>query len=621
MTPIPASPSARSPRPARRARLARAVVLALLAAVFALNALSSWGLWGDAIIDCGRELDVPFQLSSGKLLYRDVRYWYGPLAPTLNAWLFRLAGAHTQTLTAAGLVTALLVTWLTYRTTRLFCGRLPATAAAAGFLCVCAFAHLTRLNAFNFVLPYAFAATYGILLALTSVYFLLRHVRQGRDRDFALAAAALALVLLTKIEPAFACAAAHTVFLLARVIGRFPWRPVHLVGYTAALLTPAVTYGRYVAICGPAVWSDNLFLPGNLSANVFSLRHSGLDAPLDSLIQTTASAAALGTALLIIAAVQRAMDRRGGAAPWGASRRLLPALLAAAPAIATAALLGTGRAFAGTPVLLLAGVAVILGGRRRGASTFQAATAEFLLLGFAAAAIARMGLRCQSAHYGFYLLPPALVALTVFAARILPRALAQLPRPSANTPAGAAASIARRTVGAETGRLAGAATAAWLATVSVTHFVQSRAIDAAVFGESPRWAVGPRGRLPVQEVQVGATDVAAEWLAGRAASVGVVVFPEGAGLTFIAGAINPLGVHTFLPLDFSGQYSEDALIQRLAAAGPPYILVTDRSVGEYGADEFGVDYAQRLAQWIGEKYVPAARFAAETYAVHVLMKR
>src|SRR5262245_47132496 len=51
-------------------------------------AASDWrGRWGDIITDTGRELDVPKQLLAGKMLYRDVRYWYGPLAPCLNAVL------------------------------------------------------------------------------------------------------------------------------------------------------------------------------------------------------------------------------------------------------------------------------------------------------------------------------------------------------------------------------------------------------------------------------------------------------------------------------------------------------------------------------------------------------
>jgi hypothetical protein len=40
----------------------------------------------------------------------------------------------------------------------------------------CAFAHLSPPAIFNFVLPYTYSATYGILAATASLYFLLRHV-------------------------------------------------------------------------------------------------------------------------------------------------------------------------------------------------------------------------------------------------------------------------------------------------------------------------------------------------------------------------------------------------------------------------------------------------------------
>ncbi|TWT44236.1 hypothetical protein RAS1_06460 [Phycisphaerae bacterium RAS1] len=596
-----------TPTPAaahRSATSRRLAVVALLAAVFSANTLSTWNLWGDAIIDCGRELDVPLQLSQGKILYRDVRYWYGPLAPTLNSWLYAACGAHTQTLTSAGLIVAALMTGLIYRTARLLADRLTATACAAAFLCTCAFAHLTRLNAFNFVLPYAFPTTYGILLATASVYFLLRHMLRGRSLDFAASAAGLAAASLTKIEPLFACVAAHALFVLLRLIARQPWRPVHLVGYAAALLTPVVTFGRFYAMCGDALWHDNLFLPGNLSANVFSLRHSGLDNPYGSLANVALSAAALIIACGMAALAQRWYARTVDARVQ-ARGVFLVQVVAASPGVAVAAWLGTETVFAGAPLLLLAGAGVMSASWLRNGRSDTRLAAELVLTAFAGAAIARMLLQCQAGHYGFYLLPPALVALAVLGGRAI-------------APAGNSDRRGGRCAAAGVGSVA---PALWLATLCIAHLVQSRATDAAVFGGQPRWAVGPRGRLPVQEIQAGAVDAAAAYLAQHARGARVVVLPEGAGLTFVAGASNPLGVHTFLPLDFSGQYSEAAMIQRLATANPEYAVITARNVSEYGAEGFGVDYARGIAEWLMGKYDIVGEFTTETYAVHVLRRR
>ncbi len=45
------------------------------------NGLVYLGHWGDFQIDNGRELYVPVSILHGKLLYRDIWYMYGPLAP------------------------------------------------------------------------------------------------------------------------------------------------------------------------------------------------------------------------------------------------------------------------------------------------------------------------------------------------------------------------------------------------------------------------------------------------------------------------------------------------------------------------------------------------------------
>ncbi|HEY1628509.1 MAG TPA: hypothetical protein VGF52_01550, partial [Tepidisphaeraceae bacterium] len=38
----------------------------------------TWGTWPDPIVDFGRELYVPWQLTQGKILYRDIAYFNGP---------------------------------------------------------------------------------------------------------------------------------------------------------------------------------------------------------------------------------------------------------------------------------------------------------------------------------------------------------------------------------------------------------------------------------------------------------------------------------------------------------------------------------------------------------------
>ena len=62
---------------------ARSAVLLLPYAVFLLLAAISWNRWIEPFVDTGRELLVPARVAGGEKLYRDVRFYYGPLAPYL----------------------------------------------------------------------------------------------------------------------------------------------------------------------------------------------------------------------------------------------------------------------------------------------------------------------------------------------------------------------------------------------------------------------------------------------------------------------------------------------------------------------------------------------------------
>ena len=61
----------------------------------------SWRKWPDVIVDFGRELYIPWRLSEGAVLYRDVDDVYGPLSQYFNAGLFRLFGPGLMIVVAA----------------------------------------------------------------------------------------------------------------------------------------------------------------------------------------------------------------------------------------------------------------------------------------------------------------------------------------------------------------------------------------------------------------------------------------------------------------------------------------------------------------------------------------
>ncbi len=166
-----------------------------LIALFLVLTWTTWARWGDLRIDSGREMYVPFEITQGQLLYGDLWYPYGPLAPYLNALLFRLFGAHLLVLYIAGLVETLLYAALLFALSRRF---LPVSGASV--VSACFLLQAFRPELFNFVLPYAYAATLGSLFSLVCLYALVRHVLLEPGPNLAVAGTAAGLALLAKQE-------------------------------------------------------------------------------------------------------------------------------------------------------------------------------------------------------------------------------------------------------------------------------------------------------------------------------------------------------------------------------------------------------------------------------------
>lgn len=575
----------------------RLLVVIALGAAFAHNAAVTWERWGDLIIDTGRELDTPKQLAEGKTLYRDVRYWYGPLAPYWHALLYRAFGVRLAVLTTAGLGLAGVMAWVSYRILRLAVGRVAAAAGAAVVLYVPVFGLYQFPNIFNFVLPYSYPAVYGMVLASGSVYLLMRYLRSRRAWEFFSACVLLGLTGLCKLEPLFAALVGHGAFVLVCLRrGELNWRRF-AVGYGAAFGIVAAVIGGFRAAAGLGLWRENLFIPGNVSLSKFLLEHSGMDEPLKNV-----GYAALSLALLAACAALGA----GGAAVEGrtSSRGSRIAMWAAFSLVIVVmvGLLGVTHVLAGLPALLIAALIWLgVGLLRRGG---RESDGVIVLLAFGLAAMLRMGLACSAVHYGFYLVIPGLLGLVVVVFELGPAALRRRSGERRWSPMVCGVAL--------------------LAGLGLLHYRDRAAITAFMYPRPSELMVrGPRGRMMIGAIYLGAGDRAVSFLSTRPRGTKVVVLPEGSAITFLSGCDNPLGVHTYLPPDFSGSYDDAGIVARVSAANPDYVLFDSRDVREYGKTAFGTDYGIPLAEWASERYVPIAEYLSERrgFGIRVLERR
>jgi hypothetical protein len=225
-------------------------VIAVLAACFVAFVAVTWRKWGMPEIDAGAELTTADLIKHGALVYRDVRYYYGPLGLYSLALSFKLFGTSFTTAYAFGLVQTAAILAAFYALARhwltpLVAGLSTAVLMPIGF----------SGTAINFILPHTNSGTFGILTLLLMLLALTRE-------RLVLAGAAAGLVALTRPEFAAVAAGALAAFVVAR--WRFEGRgPALSAAWRIALpgiAIPLVVFGWFAARAGLSdVLTENLW--------------------------------------------------------------------------------------------------------------------------------------------------------------------------------------------------------------------------------------------------------------------------------------------------------------------------------------------------------------------------
>jgi hypothetical protein len=182
---------------------------------------STWGAWGNLTVDSGHEMYIPALLAQGKMLYRDVWFNFGPLAPYFNSYLFRLFGIHLSVLYWAGSFAALGAAVLLYVAgMRLSAWPIGWTAGAVmlieGF----------QPSLFCFPLPYSFSALYGCLIACLSLYLFIKAAASSGWGWLLAAGTAAAIALLLKPEFGMACYLMLITLIVVRNLKKKSAKPI-----------------------------------------------------------------------------------------------------------------------------------------------------------------------------------------------------------------------------------------------------------------------------------------------------------------------------------------------------------------------------------------------------------
>jgi hypothetical protein len=527
----------------------------------------SWQKWGDLFVDTGRELEVPRRLLAGERLYADVAWYYGPLAPWLNALFYRVFGVNASVLAWAGIASAAVLALMVDRLARRFVGPWLSAACAIAFVELCAFKHLSNIAVFNFAMPYTYAATYGMVMAGASLLFLVRHTERRRTADLFLSVAFLALAAMAKLEVLLPVLAAHALFLLVALRqGSWP-RGLLVAALGVALLVLATGFGLAAWSSGSAIWSGMGGLFNDRSRH-FMAWSGGWADPAAALADVARSAGLLITSVAL---------------GWGSSRlcarherwRWAVSCACAGLVGALYAWRGVELGFQATPVVLL--VALIAVGWSAGRSgDLGMRLPELLVLAFSLAALARIPLRVKPDHYGFYLLPVGLVGLALVTVRLVPGWLRVPARDRLPFAAVAAGLLLGSGVGAQL--------------KSAQHY--------AFYDLQLRT---PRGGLVVQSVDAPLVQLIAD-LRRLPPETRLVALPQGSAVGFFAGLESGQPWSSYLPMEVPTAADDARLTSSMAARPPDLILRVLLDTSEFGSRGFGEDYALASSRWIDSNY-------------------
>lgn len=143
-------------------------------------------------IDTGRELYIPLRILKGEVLYKDIFNIYGALSYQINAIAYLLLGAKINSLRILGTINFMLIisaVWFIlkelFNTKVSIFSKMDLNNKENPFsICFLTFLNIAYLSngIFNYILPYAFAMTYGICFFLISLLFFIKFSKNNTPK-------------------------------------------------------------------------------------------------------------------------------------------------------------------------------------------------------------------------------------------------------------------------------------------------------------------------------------------------------------------------------------------------------------------------------------------------------
>ncbi len=174
------------------------VPVLIAAGIFMMSV--SWLKWPDLVVDFGAQVYIPWRLSEGEVLYKDIVYIYGPLSSYVHALLFKIFGPGIDVLIGFNVLVVTGLTVLIYFLFRKLANPLTGFFCAFAFLTLFAFGQYQGGGNYNFICAYVYSLPHGVALSFLALFLFLKFLENPQFKYLGLSAVVTGLVYWTKME-------------------------------------------------------------------------------------------------------------------------------------------------------------------------------------------------------------------------------------------------------------------------------------------------------------------------------------------------------------------------------------------------------------------------------------
>lgn len=550
---------------------------------FVVAAALTWRKWPDVLIDYGTQLYIPWRILNGSVLYRDLFYFGGgPLAQYFNALLFKIFGVSFSTLIAANIIFTAGIVLLIYRRFWAAADAWTATIIGTGVVIIFAFAEFTPIGNYNYITPYSYEATYGLMLSTLVVALLADWVGKQRTWIAPVAGFCTGLVFLTKpdvfLALAVAVTAAFIFFWLRHGQKKFL---KSLLVFLAAGVIPTFFFFLYFLRSQGAAESIRLtffdwipLLQGTVTKSPFYQWCMGLDKPLANLENIGIYFGAVVVVVTVYSFVLRWLRNL----KW-APLQYIALLVLISPLLLWAIKFGWIQCGWPLPLLCLSACVLIIWNYKK----LEQPVFPLLWSMFGFALLAKLGLFPRIWHYGFALAMPAFVSSIYLLFWLLPRLL--------ETKFQVPARLFRIMIGL----------------ILLVGFVSLFNGSQSIYAQKTL-PVGTDGDTMLtyspNTDKSQAIYAALAWTEKyMPTNATLAVLPEGVTLNYLTRHVNPSGGLDWNPTMFT-VFGQQTMTDAFEKNPPDYVFIVEWDSSDFGVGYFGSspDYGQGLMQWIQKNY-------------------